>query len=90
MSGVVFHHISEGVMAQNLKLRVEDACDSTSIMTPEVKNGNILAADYILRHLNIRSNGGLGHHQKSCMGKGGNRETPCYHQPDRTKGRRDT
>lgn len=58
MSGVVFHHISEGVMAQNLKLRVEDACDSTSIMTPEVKNGNILAADYILRHLNIRSNGG--------------------------------
>ena len=58
MSGVVFHHISEGVMAQNLKLRVEDAYDSTSILTPEVKDGNVLAADYILRHLNIRSNGG--------------------------------
>lgn len=58
MSGVVFHHIAEGVMAQNLKLRVEDACDNSLPLMPEVKSGNMLAADYILRHLDIRSNGG--------------------------------
>ena len=55
MSGVVFHHIAEGVMAQNLKLKVEDARDTTSIMIPDVKNGNVLAADYVLEHLGIKT-----------------------------------
>ena len=54
MSGVVFHHISEGVMAQNLKLSVEDARDSSSIFIPAVKNGNVVAADYVLNHLGIK------------------------------------
>ncbi len=53
MSGVVFHHIAEGIMAQNLKQDVEDAHDSTSILIPDVKNGNMLAADYVLSHLGI-------------------------------------
>ncbi len=56
MSGVVFHHISEGVMARNLKLRVEDAHDTTSIIIPDVKNGNILDANYVLNHLGIKTN----------------------------------
>jgi len=56
MSGVVFHHIAEGVMARNLKLLVEDARDSTSIMIPDVKNGNIIAADYVLSDLGIKTN----------------------------------
>ena len=56
MSGVVFHHISEGVMARSLKLDVKDAHDSTSIIIPDVKNGNILDADYVLRHLGIKTN----------------------------------
>ncbi|WP_315578269.1 penicillin-binding protein [Hoylesella oralis] len=56
MSGVVFHHIAEGIMAQDLKLDVKDARDSSSILVPEVKNGNILAADYVLNHLGINSN----------------------------------
>ncbi len=51
MSGVVFHHISEGILAQNLKLDVKDARDSTSILVPDVKSGNLLAADYVLSHL---------------------------------------
>ena len=55
MSGVVFHRIAEGVMAQNLKLKVEDARDTTSIMIPDVKNGNVLAADYVLEHLGIKT-----------------------------------
>ena len=50
MSGVVFHDIAEGIMAQSLKLEAIDARDSLSILIPQVKNGNILAADYILSH----------------------------------------
>ena len=57
MSGVVFHHISEGVMAQNLKLSVEDARDSSSVLKPDVKDGNIVAADYVLNHLGVKANG---------------------------------
>lgn len=56
MSGLVFHNIAEGIMAQNLKLDVADARDSTSIFMPDVKNGNILAADYVLSHLGIKAN----------------------------------
>ena len=54
MSGVVFHHISEGVMAQNLKLSVEDARDERSIFVPDVKEGDVAAADYVLNSLNIK------------------------------------
>ena len=54
MSGVVFHHIAEGVMAQNLKLSVNDARDSTSVFKPAVKQGNTVAADYVLNDLNIK------------------------------------
>ena len=56
MSGVVFHHISEGIMAQDLKLNVSDARDSLSVFLPDVKNGNILAADYVLSHLGVKTN----------------------------------
>ncbi len=55
MSGVVFHHIAEGVMARNLKLSVADARDETSILVPDVKNGNILAADFVLGKLGIKT-----------------------------------
>lgn len=56
MSGVVFHNIAEGIMAQSLKLDVADARDSMSILMPDVKSGNILAADYVLAHLGIKAN----------------------------------
>ena len=55
MSGVVFHRISEGVMAQRLKLNVTDARDSLSVMIPDVKNGNVIAADYVLTHLGVKT-----------------------------------
>ena len=51
MSGKVFHDIAEGVMAQSLKLDIKDAHDETSVVQPEVKSGNILAADYVLSQL---------------------------------------
>ena len=55
MSGVVFHNIAEGIMAQDIKLDVKDARDSTSVLIPDVMNGNILAADYVLTHLGIKT-----------------------------------
>ena len=55
MSGKVFHEISEGIMAQSLKLDVKDARDSASIFVPQVKDGKILAADYVLTHLGINA-----------------------------------
>lgn len=60
MAGPVFHNIAEGIMAQSLKLDVKDARDSSSVFTPEVKDGNILAADYVLSHLGIQTSNGWG------------------------------
>ena len=57
---LVFHDIAEGIMAQSLKLDVTDARDSTSVLVPDVKNGNILAADYVLSHLGISTNKNWG------------------------------
>ena len=55
MSGVVFHQVAEGVMARHLKLSVEDARDTSSVVIPDVKNGNLLAATYVLDHLGIKN-----------------------------------
>ena len=51
MSGKVFHDIAEGIMAQSLKMDVKDAHDENSILEPDVKSCNIIAADYVLTHL---------------------------------------
>jgi cell division protein FtsI (penicillin-binding protein 3) len=53
MSGVVFHHIAEGVMARHLKMSVKDAHDENSIAIPEVKNGNAKDANVVLQQLGI-------------------------------------
>ena len=55
MSGVVFHYIAEGVMAQNLKRSVDDAHDENSVMTPDVKGGDIAASNYVLRQLGVKA-----------------------------------
>jgi len=55
MSGVVFHHIAEGVMAQNLKRSIDDARDTASVLIPDVKNGDILAANNVLNDLGIKN-----------------------------------
>ncbi|MCH5310690.1 MAG: transpeptidase family protein [Prevotella sp.] len=54
MSGVVFHNIAEGIMARNLKMRVEDARDEESVMIPDVKNGNLVSASNVLEILGIK------------------------------------
>ena len=53
MSGVVFHHIAEGVMARYLKLSVDDAHDENSVVIPDVKSGNAGAANMVLNKLGI-------------------------------------
>ena len=53
MSGVVFRHIAEGVMAQNVKRLVDDARDSTSNFEPCVKGGNESSATYVLSRLGL-------------------------------------
>ena len=58
MCGVVFHNIAEGIMAKHLKHEAKVAKDSTSILIPDVKPGNMLAADYVLRALKVRTENG--------------------------------
>ena len=60
MSGVVFHHIAEGIMAQDLKLNVQDARDKESILIPSAKTGNLLATDYVLNMLGCNVINGWG------------------------------
>ena len=60
MSGVVSHHIAEGIMAQDLKLNVQDARDKESILIPSAKTGNLLATDYVLNMLGFNVINGWG------------------------------
>ena len=43
-------------MAQSLKLDVNDARDTLSIMVPDVKGGDLVAANYVLDHLGVKAN----------------------------------
>ena len=54
MSGVVFRHIAEGVMAQNVKRLVDDVRDSTSNFVPDVKAGDEAASSYVLGRLGVK------------------------------------
>ena len=58
MSGVVFHNIAEGIMAQSLKLNITDAHDSSSVAIPTAKTGNLFATDYVLSSLGFHITNG--------------------------------
>ena len=53
MSGVVFHQISEGVMARYLKMHVANAHDEGSDPSPDVKTGDDAAANLVLGTLGV-------------------------------------
>ena len=53
MSGVVFHHIAEGVMARYLKMSVDDAKDEQSTTVPDIKAGDTDAANIVMQQLGI-------------------------------------
>ena len=58
MCGPVFRRIAEGIMAQSQKQEAKDAKDSTAVLIPDVKNGNLLAADYVLHYLGFSMDNG--------------------------------
>ncbi len=53
MSGVVFHHIAEGVMSRNVKRNVREARGVNAVDTPTVMLGNHDAATQVLTELNL-------------------------------------
>ena len=53
VSGTVFHKISEGVMAKDVRMVASKARDEHSVFIPDVKNGNLQDADYVLGQLGI-------------------------------------
>ena len=56
-SGTVFHEISEGVMANSVRKVAANARDEHSVFVPDVKNGDVQAADYVLDCLSISTTG---------------------------------
>lgn len=57
MAGSVFSKIAERVYAKHLAQDILEAKDSTSVLTPNVKNGDIAAAQYILDAIDIETSG---------------------------------
>ena len=57
MACPVFRNIAERVFAKHLAQDLQGAKDSTSILVPDVKHGDIGAANYILNQIDIRTTG---------------------------------
>ncbi len=56
MCGKVFHEVSEGIMAQKLRHEAVEAKDAEErVINPNVKNGNIGAAGFVLEQLGIQT-----------------------------------
>ena len=55
-AGSVFSRIAERIYAKHLVIDLEEAKDSTAILTPDVKNGDLKEAAYLLECLNIQNN----------------------------------
>jgi cell division protein FtsI (penicillin-binding protein 3) len=53
MAGSVFSEIAERVFAKHLAKDLKEAKDSTAILTPDVKHGDLAATRYILDKINI-------------------------------------
>ncbi|MBQ8008030.1 MAG: transpeptidase family protein [Bacteroidaceae bacterium] len=57
MAGSVFSKIAERVFAKNLSYELKNAIDSTSVVIPDVKPGNLAEASYILGKLDVPTEG---------------------------------
>lgn len=57
MAGSVFSKIAERVFAKHLAQDLKEAKDSTSILIPEVKSGDVSAAHYVLNRIQVSSAG---------------------------------
>lgn len=57
MAGGVFHKISERVFARHLAQDLKEAKDSTAVLIPDVKNGDVGEARYVLDHIQVSASG---------------------------------
>ena len=57
MAGSVFSEIAERVYAKHLAQDLKEAKDSTSILTPDVKNGDLAETRYVLDEINTQVTG---------------------------------
>ena len=57
VAGSVFHEIAEGVMSGSVRKVAANARDEHSVFVPDVKNGDVQAADYVLGQLGINTSG---------------------------------
>jgi len=57
MAGSVFSKIAERVFAKNLTYELKNAIDSTSVVIPDVKFGELAEASYVLNKLSVPTNG---------------------------------
>lgn len=55
-AGGAFHEIAERIYAKHLFKEIASAKDSTSILIPSIKKGNITDAAFVLHQLQVRSN----------------------------------
>ena len=63
MAGSVFSEIAERVFAKHLAQDLKGAKDSTAILTPDVKNGNLSAAYYVLDEIDVKVKGVKGYNK---------------------------
>lgn len=57
MAGSVFSKIAERVFAKHLAKDLKEAKDSTAILTPDVKHGDLVATSYVLEKIDIKTAG---------------------------------
>lgn len=60
-AGVVFSKIAQRIYSKNVTTNLNLAKDSTAVYVPDVKNGDVLAAQNVLKHLGVQSAGGQGY-----------------------------
>lgn len=59
-AGVVFSKIAQRIYSKNVTTDINLAKDSTAVFVPDVKKGNIIAAQYVLENLGLKTYGGNG------------------------------
>ena len=57
MAGSVFSKIAERVFAKNLSYELKNAIDSTTVVIPDVKSGDLAETSYVLGKLNVPTEG---------------------------------
>ena len=60
-AGPVFSKIAQRIYSKNVTTDINLAKDSTAVHVPDVKNGNVVAAQYVLDQLGLKAEGGKGY-----------------------------